>query len=391
MLIGEKLDASIVPQKLLNNLIQYAVDYKQTFVETVLVDRDADLNLVRELDALHLKYTKTANLSEAIQSAQKTGGIVIVPASKRNLAELAASQETAKSNEPNSQRGSAGQKKYTILLHNLTPEGLSDYNRLVGVDHLIREFRRERVLFPAKKHPLTDGLTLGDITMRSGERIFGWTSDEYVASDVFSYVVDLEDVAPFAERCFEVEQLTNGMYSADGWKYIHNYDALDSPPDDRLTFRFSRPVELTAVEWVGNTFYYPVTRFGLFFDGAKSKAVEFAVQPNNDPQTFEIVPSIRGKDLTIRLAGWTVLPDKRQVTGLDNIRLFQKRPESYYKTVRPLLNLGALVEYDRGSRSIVLFNVKFQEKETVAENAAKKRTILGATLRNLHAEFTAAP
>ena len=377
MLIGEKLEGNPAAQQLLLNMIQYADQYKQTFVESFLFDRDADPLLIRELDALHLKYSRTSDLAAAVHKAQQSGGIVIVPASQRNLANL----------ESQADRRSKESPKAAILLHNLTPDGLDTFNRLVKTDHLIREFRRERVLFPPKKHPLTEGLTLGDITMRSGERIFGWTSDEYVASDIFSYVVDLEDVAPFAARCFEVEQLTNGMYSADGWKYIHNYDALDKAPDDRLVFRFPREVELVGGEWVGNTFYYPVTRFGLFFDGKKDACVEFPVEPINDPQTFAIPQPIRGKELTIRLADWTVLPDKRQVTGLDNIRLFQKRPESYYKTVKPLLNIGALVEYQLPGQSVLLCNLKFQEKEAVPENGAKKRTILGTILRNLNAEF----
>jgi beta-galactosidase len=84
-----------------------------------------------------------------------------------------------------------------IVFNGLTPEGLDHYNKIVGFDHMIRPFRRERVTLPTPRNPLTSGLTLGDVVMLSGERIFGWTADEFVASDVFSYVVDYEDVAPF--------------------------------------------------------------------------------------------------------------------------------------------------------------------------------------------------
>ena len=64
---------------------------------------------------------------------------------------------------------------------------------------MIRPFGRERVALANPRHPLTAGLTTGDVVMRSGERIFGWTSDEFVADDVFSYIVDYRDVAPFAK------------------------------------------------------------------------------------------------------------------------------------------------------------------------------------------------
>ena len=68
-----------------------------------------------------------------------------------------------------------------MVLCGLTPEGLADYNRIVGVEHVIRPFTRERVTFPLVRNPLTAGLTVGDIVMLSGQRIFGWTADEYVA------------------------------------------------------------------------------------------------------------------------------------------------------------------------------------------------------------------
>ena len=63
---------------------------------------------------------------------------------------------------------------------------------------MIRPFRRERVQFAAVRHPLTAGLGLADVQLYSSQSIFGFQSGNYVASDTFSYVVDLEDVAPFA-------------------------------------------------------------------------------------------------------------------------------------------------------------------------------------------------
>src|SRR5205814_8867622 len=47
-----------------------------------------------------------------------------------------------------------------VVFHGLTPAGLADYNQLVGHDHMIRPFRRERVTFPPVKSPLMSGLTL---------------------------------------------------------------------------------------------------------------------------------------------------------------------------------------------------------------------------------------
>ena len=44
------------------------------------------------------------------------------------------------------------------------------------------------------------GLTLGDVVMYSSEQIFPWQAGNYVASDIFSYVVDFEDVAAVLPR-----------------------------------------------------------------------------------------------------------------------------------------------------------------------------------------------
>ncbi|NQT53321.1 hypothetical protein HQ576_14785, partial [bacterium] len=238
------------------------------------------------------------------------------------------------------------------------------------------------------------GLTLADVVLYSSQRIFPWTQGNYVAGDLFTYVVDYEDVAPFA--AFPKENLehpdwnrsnmVNGMVSADAWKYIVNVQAPDEPPHD-FPLPFPKPVELREVEWIGNTFYYPVTKVQLFFDGNDKAAFTFATEPTNDPQTFAIDPPIRGTKLTLRLADWLKLPDKKQVTGLDNIRLLARRSPDFYKKVRPMLSIGGLMEYPRGQGGIVLCNLLFKESEDVPHNKTRKRTILAAILRNLKAPF----
>jgi hypothetical protein len=75
------------------------------------------------------------------------------------------------------------------------------------------------------RDPLMAGVTTGDIVMLSGERIFGWTADEYVASDVFSHIVDFDDVAPFAKSTFfAYDKITNGFVGSDGWPLIINWE-----------------------------------------------------------------------------------------------------------------------------------------------------------------------
>lgn len=376
MTVGENLEHNAVAQLLLANALRYGLGYKREY-RAVRAVADNGQNLGKTLDSLGLQYEKVNSPLDALAGTGKRLAIVsATPANLKMLAENAA------------QLGAFTQSGGYLVLHGLTPEGLSDFNKIVGFDHMIRPFRRERVTFPRGKNPLTAGLSLGDIVLLSGERIFPWTSDEYVASDIYSYVVDLDDVAPFAQ--FEndfAQMMTNGFVSADAWKYIVNVDAPKTPPLD-FKLNFSKPQELVGMEWIGNTFYYPVTKAELIFDGKAEQTVGVKTLPNNDPQQFTFEKPIAGKTLTLRLADWLKVPGKNSVTGLDNIRLFARRPADWNQRVRPMLNVGGLVEYPRGTGGIILCNLLLKDTESVPVNKEKKKTILATVLRNLNAPFS---
>jgi hypothetical protein len=102
----------------------------------------------------------------------------------------------------------------------------------------------------------------------------------------FSYVVDFDDIAPFCQFPGDfLLNMVNGMVSADAWKYIVNVPAPMNPPLDWL-LKLPKEQELIEMEWIGNTFYYPVTRVELILDG-KHKA-SFRTKPNNEVQLFAI-------------------------------------------------------------------------------------------------------
>ena len=374
--VGENIERNAVAQKLLANGINYGLGY-QLEKRPVRVFADNNSTLGKTLDALGLQYEKAGSVAEALGGNSKR--LAIVSAVPANLKTLAADRTKV-----DAFTKSGGY----LVLHGLTPEGLSDYNKLVGVDHIIRPFRRERVTFPRAKNPLTAGLSLGDIVLLSGERIFDFTSDEYVASDIYSYVVDLDDVAPFAQFENEFNQMmTNGFVSADAWKYIVNVNAPANPPLD-FKLNFPKPQEIAGMEWIGNTFYYPVTKVDLIFDGKPEQTASVKTLPNNDPQLFTFDKPISGTNLVLRLADWIKIPGKNSVTGLDNIRLFAKRPADFAQRVKPMLNVGGLVEYPQNNGGIILCNLLFKDMETVPLNREKKKTILATVLRNLNAPFS---
>jgi beta-galactosidase len=374
LVIGEKLGTNAVAQQLLANLIDYASQYRLEYRQAAVAMKDSG-PLPKVLDAIGLQYGKVDDPLQAISSAGTQ--LAIIEATPGNLKLLA--DNLPKVAEFNKRGG-------YLVFHGLTPEGLQDYNRIVGWDHMIRPFRRERVSFPPVKNPLTSGLTLGDVVMLSGERIFPWTSDEYVASDIFNYVVDYDEVAPFAKLPSDYHyNIVNGMVSADAWKYIFSFDLNREKPE--FTLSLPKEQELAQMEWIGNGFYHLVTKVELSADGKPEKAV-FGTKPNNEPQTFEIKPPLKGKDIHLAITDWDKASKTGNVVGIDNLRLWAKRPPEFYKRVKPMLNVGGLVEYQNGPGGIVLCNLLFKDAETVPVNAAKKRTILATVLRNLKAPFS---
>ncbi len=371
--VGAKLDFSAVAQQLLVNLIRAGLDYRLEYAEVAAVVSDPLLN--RTLDAIGLEFSALSDPLAAIQDQSKK--IALVAATPAHLEQLA-NQLTAL--QAFWQRGG------TLVLCGLTPEGLDSYNRIVGVKHFIRPFRRERVTFPAVRNSLTAGLTAGDIVMLSGERIFGWTADEYVAPDVFTYVVDLDDVAPFAQSDFQpYENIVNGFVGSDGWPLIIDFE---HPQDGKpYEIHLDLPAEETIVEYTHDQSvnYNPTTRIALLFDG--EDRVEFEVDPSGDAQSFPIDPPRSARRVTLQLVRWQSDPSKRPIIGIDNIALKVQRDPDWQATVKPMLNMGTMVQYAKGPGSVVLCNLNFLDRETVPANQTKKRTILATVLRNLHAPF----
>ena len=113
--------------------------------------------------------------------------------------------------------------------------------------------------------------------------MFGWTADEYVASDVFNYVVDLEEVAPFAKSDFaSYDKMVNGFVGSDGWPLIIDFEY----PKDGKPFEINMdlPQEETIVEYThkASVNYNPTTKIALLFDG--QDRVEYDSSPMATPR-----------------------------------------------------------------------------------------------------------
>jgi beta-galactosidase len=373
LLVEEKRPHNAVAQQLLLNLIGYGAGYRQTFrpVDAVV---DTSPQLARTLDACGLTYTRAA---DPLAALAHPGGIAVVHACPAHLKALA--------DHP------AEVERFTaaggwIVLNGLTPEGLAHYNRLVGWDHVIRPFRLERVTLAPVRRPVMAGVSAGDVAMYSSKQIFSWTAGNYVVNDEFTYVVDYDEIAPFCTSpFFAYDKIVNGFVNADGWPLIINFPLTANRKPYDIPINFPRKETVTEFTWIGNTNYWPQTHINLYFDRQEKRSYD--VRPTGDPQTLPVSPPCAAKQLILEIAGWQEVPGREPLVGIDNIYIKVRRPREFYERVKPLLNVGGMMEYPRGKGGILLCNLNFKDSEEVPVNAVKKRNILTALLRNLKAPF----
>jgi hypothetical protein len=386
--VGEKLSTNAVAQQVFLNVLDYAAGYKQVFRPVTTVAEGA-ADLARALERIGLTATQS---SDPLQAISRPGGIAVIAATPENLAKLA---------------GDLGRvEAFTsgggwIIFCGLTPEGLADYNRIVGVEHMIRPYGGtpsltnhgartiERVTFPPVRDPLLAGVSTTDISLYSSTTMFGWQAGAFVASDAFSYIVDYDEVAPFGKSPFaNYGNITNGFVSADGWPLIINFPIPEDGKPFEVAIELPKPQTITEFTWVGNVLYWPQTKVNLIFEGDRQNMACYDVKPTAEVQVLPVNPPRTAKNLILQIAGWQETPGKGPLVGIDNIYLKAKRSPEFYEKVRPMLNVGGMMHYVRGKGGIVLCNLLFKENEEVPANATKKQNILATLLRNLQAPFS---
>ncbi|MBD3173837.1 MAG: hypothetical protein GF320_01545, partial [Armatimonadia bacterium] len=379
MVVGEKLDTDPVAQRLFDNMVSHALAYERVRSQTALV-MDASDPRADMIASTALEYTPVGDPVAAL--SDEGNDIVIVDASPGSLADLAAASDQVRSF---TDRGG------WLMLWGVTPEGLEAFNEIVGVDHLMRPFRMEKVALKAPRDPLASGLSQRDVVLYSGERIFGWTADEWLADDVFSYVVDLDEVAPFAEgdAIEGSSSVVNAMTSVDAWKYIYYMPMNEDGSPQTATWRLPRAETITGFSVVPNPHYWYLTRIKLVFDGDEATAqvldLDDYTADANPRQDFELTP-VTASQVTLVPLEWRENPGQA-ILGLDNIWLHVERPEDFHSGVKALTNIGALVKYPRGEGGIVLNQLLAKESETVPINAEKKRNVFATLMANLGAVF----
>jgi beta-galactosidase len=372
LLIGEKIQDNAVAQRLLVNMVRFGLDYKLSYRDTVVV-ADTNPQLVNALNSAGLQFTKSP---DALSALVKPQSLAVIDANPANLATLASN--LAKVNAFTQDGG-------WIILNRLTPDGLSDFNKLVGVNHLIRPFRAEKVTWPAQRNPLTAGLPAINVVLGTGKKIMSFAPPEFPDPNAYSYVVDLDDIAPFCTSTYGAwNNAVNGFTQNDGaWQLIENM-----PPEKAvMPITLPRPEKIQQIIWCSDNNYEGCTQIEVEINGRK---YPFDTQPNGEEQTFAIPDQPTADRLTIRIIGWEhhSTKSRQELVGIDNVWIKVARPADFFDKVKPMLNIGAMVEYPQGRGGVILCNVNFRDSEENPANIVKKRTVIATLLRNLQAKFS---
>ena len=380
LLVGRKLDGDPVAQRLFDNLVNYAAEYEPVRKDTA-VTFDPETPAFKMLDGSGVEYERHPDPLRAMNSGAQ---IVVVQATPENLRALV---------------GRAGRvHDFTenggwLMLWGVTSEGIEQFNKLVGVDHLIRPHTREKVLIRMPRDPLTAGISLRDVVMTTGERIARWKGTEWRSTDGYSYVVDYDDVAPFctidgippkreASKMPAQRHVVNGLTTDEFWMYLYYIHIDEHEP--RIEFDLPRPEVIEGFSITCDTAYYKIVGVSLYFDD-DPEPVKLDLRPDSSMQKFKLEPR-RASKVTVEFSD-LLETHERPVLGINNIGLKVRRSEEFYRKVDPLLNIGALVKYPQGDGGILLNQVNVLEQEENPANRSKKAVIVKQLLANLGARF----
>jgi len=259
-----------------------------------------------------------------------------------------------------------------LMLWGLEPAGLGDFNRIVGVEHLIRPYELERVRRPETDDPLLSGVEEEDLDL-CGPEPFGHGRERWPDPGAYGFVVDLDDIAPFCRwpepGHFKSagkpgtdrwpRNMVNGMW--EWWKAGFVIDLRSGAPT-KWEVVFPRRETIREVSVVPGFGYGKLRQIRLDFgEGRKPEVLN--VEPDHVRQTFPIEP-VAADRLEIAIADWD--PSAAQpILGVDNIWIRVERSEDFRLKVKPLASIGVLVKYPRGSGGIVLNQLRVRDEAAI--------------------------
>jgi beta-galactosidase len=379
---------------LLRNLIAVADAYRPSSGLAAIYSPDDPL--------LVDKVKQTGVLAETIDELTgaldpKKYRVLIVQASSANLGRLLALPDWL-----DSYTAAGG----SIMLCGLEPNGLANFNKLVGGDFLLRPFRVENVTLENPQHPLAATLGNRDVALRSPQVIMH--GRYWMSGNTFSHTIDCNrDFAPFTlppeapddpfvyKPTFDDHDpynFVNGMLNNASWRYIRQ---LWIPEEGQLelTFRLRRPEQLETIKIFNNENYWTIEDLDIVLDDDRDRPLHLKLPDAAEPAAITFPePRAVEKTITLIVRTWRERPIKRtelRLVGIDNVQFFRPavstapRLGAFDTAGTSLDSVGGVVAFRKGRGWIVLNQLKWLDEELRPENAAKKLRILGVLLANM--------
>jgi len=380
--VGANLGKDAAADVLLRNLLQHYAGYRPATGVAAIYAPGNKL--------LAAKINETGSLNQAVGSVAEALDaarfrVAVIEGTKANLAALNAAAQKAQAFQD------AGG---WIMIAGLKPDAIGEYNRLVGVDHMIRPFRLERVTLESPEFPLAATLGNRELALYSATHL--QHSRYWISRNEYSYVIDGLDAAPFTQPPGAPEDImvyepthddhdpynfVNGMLHSDHWRYIRQIWVPEEGAEP-LVFTFRRPETIAAVRIWNNNTYWTIEDLDVIIDGNQARAYHMTL-PDSDAMTELKFPEPVHveKSITLQIRSWRVHrnPEQRLV-GIDNVQFL--RPGTPGNSVF-IDNVGGLVAYPGGKGGIFLNQIKFMDEEPNPENAAKKLNVMGVILQNM--------
>ncbi len=372
MLIGHKLDIEPAANQLLANMINWAGQRQQTNPKTTFAFTADD----KALDAL-LKRTGMVyqTMEKPEDLFEKMPGIAIMRATGPVMTWLRQNRQAVRAYLQNGNQ---------LMLVNLTVDAaqtLEDFNVLVGFPHRLRKGFQERVRLQNQNHPLLLGIGEQDLSMYSDQYMARWKNLKAVSDRVFSFVVDGEEIASFAQLPnHRYRKTVNGLTNDDFWRYILYLPAQG----EKIRLQLDRPERLNALHLWTNETYKVVQDIELVFDSDPRTTLAVRLKNTKQRQIINFPPRVT-QTLDIHLLNSYPLEEgvqTKDLVGIDNLELYRTIPPAMAKQAILLSKPGGLAVYPIDQGNILLNNLDYQQPDT-PENQQKKLRIWTNLLRNL--------
>ncbi len=384
--VGANLGIDPAADILLRNMIKTYDDYSPVKGIAAVYAPDSDLIMdsIRDTGA----FAETAAGIEQALDPDKYKA-AIIHATKENLVTL---------NDLKWEAGAFRDNGGWIMLMGLEPDGLEEFNAFVGMDHMIRPCRIERVTLERPDFPLSATLGNRDLSMYGTEWIAQWQGTRWLSGDVYSFVVDGLDIAPFCRMPGGPEDpleykpsrddkdpynLVNGMLSSDFWRYIRQIWIPEAGAEP-LTFTLRRPDTIKQINIWNNASYWTIKDMDIIIDGDEDNPIKAQLPDSRDLTEIKLPqPTKVQKTVTLQIRSWREKrPDRPDVrlVGVDNVQFLRTRVPGGSIFMD---NIGGLVAYPRRGGGVLLNQIKFMEDEPNKENADKKLRVLNVLLQNM--------